>query len=155
MTTHKLNIFDTLNIIQRKSQNGFNCLTEEQQKGFQPLVIMRWLSGTTNPRQVFFLNELVNPFVFNFSKDKLLLYYLMTTCTAGKSQKVKWIKKKSVSNTKQLITLQIIREVFNYNETKAREALPLLTDDQIINFAKNHGCQQPEITKIKRELKNR
>lgn len=152
---HKLDIFRVLDRTSRKDQAFYHDLTEEEQKAYQPLVVMRWLSGTTDARQIFFLNELVNPFVFNFTKHKELLYQLMTVCTGGKPQRYYWNKALSKKSTKTPTVIGVIKEYFKYNTIHAIESLPLLTDDDILDYASQLGRQKEDIAKIKKELKSR
>jgi len=154
-TKHKLDIFQTLNHISKKDRNFFKDLTDEEKKAFQPLVVMRWLSGTTDARQVYFLNELVNPFVFSMHTHKELIYYLMTTCTSGKSQRYTWNKALSKKSSTTPLSVSVIKDYFNYSTMHAIEALPMLTNDDILEYAEQLGRQKEEMTKIKRELKNR
>ena len=106
---HKLDIFRVLNHTSRKDISFFNQLTEEEQKAYQPLVVMRWLTGTTDARQIYFINELVNPFVFSLPNHKQLLYNLMTTCTTGTPQRYYWNKTLSKKTTGTPATISVIR----------------------------------------------
>ena len=152
---HKLDIFQVLNHISKKDKNFYKELTKEEQKALQPLTVMRWLSGTMDARQIFFLNELVNPFVFSMYTHKELLYRLMTTCTNGKSQRYYWNKPMSKKSSVTPMAVKVIKDYFGYNTIQAIQALPLLTDDDILEYAEHLGRQKEDITKIKKELKNR
>ena len=152
---HKLDIFRVLDHTSRKDRKFYRELTEEEQKAYMPLVVMRWLTGTTEARQIFFLNELVNPFVFTFTKHKELLYHLMTVCGAGKSQRYYWNKALSKKSTKTPTTVGVVKEYYKYNTLHAIQALPMLSDDDILHFAMELGRQKEDIAKIKKELKTR
>lgn len=150
----KLDIFAVLNHISTKDVEYYGNLSDEEKKGFFPVVVTRWLSGTNNAKQIFFLNELVNPFVFSLHKHPELLYILMTLCTSGKSQRYFW--NKTVSKTTGIPTIiSVIREYFGYNTKQANEALPVLSDDDILSYADDLGYQKETITKLKKELKSR
>lgn len=152
---HKLDIFRVLNHTSRKDPKFFKELTEEEQKAYQPLIVMRWLTGTTDARQIYFINELVNPFVFTLTKHKELLYFLMTTCTSGKQQRYYWNKALSKKSTKTPTAVSVIKDYFNYSTLHAIEALPLLSTDDILDYAAQLGRQKEDIAKIKKEMKNR
>jgi hypothetical protein len=151
--THKLDIFRVLDQTSRKNINFYKDLTKEEQNAFQPLVVTRWLTGTTDPRQIYFLNELVNPFTFAFAKHKELLYNLMTMCTSGKPQRYYWNKTTSKKNTKKPMVVGVIKDYFHYNTLHAIQALPLLTNEDILDYATQLGRQKEDITKIKKELR--
>lgn len=155
MTTNnkKLDIFQTLNSINRKDKEYFHNLTEEERKAFPPYVIMRWLTGTSSGNQILFVNELVNPFVFSLQDHKELLYDLMTICAIGRQQRYNWIKGPSKKTGSTPNVLKTIGEYYGYSHKKAREVLPLLTTDDILQYAEQLGYQKDEITKIKKELR--
>jgi hypothetical protein len=152
---HKIDIFQVLNHISKKDKNFFKQLTDEEKKAFQPLIVMRWLTGTNDARQVYFINELVNPFVFSMYNHKELIYYLMTTCTRGKTQRYNWTKSSSKKSSATPSSVGVIKEYFNYSTLHAIEALPMLSNDDIMEYAEHLGRQKEDITKIKKELKTR
>ena len=153
--TYKLDIFKLLSHISKKDMNFYNELDEQEQKGFVPTVTLMWLAGTNEARQVFFLNELVNPFVFTLYKHPKLLYNLMTCCTSGTNQRYRWIKSTSKKDTNKPESIAVIKETFKYSTLQALEALPLLSNDDILEYAADLGTQKDVIAKIKRELKKR
>lgn len=155
MAQKKLNIFNVLARINEKDTNYFDRLTEEEQKAFLPLIVMRWFSGVSNARQVYFINELVNPFVFSLHRHKKLLYYLLTICGSGGSQKYFWNKTISKKSSSTPMTIKVLRDYFGYSTLESIDALPLLSDIDIIMYAEELGCQKDEISKIKKELKSR
>jgi hypothetical protein len=152
---HKLDIFQVLNKLSTKDREYYRSLTEDEQKALAPLVVMRWLSGTRDARQILFLNELVNPFVFNMNTHKELLVDLMTVSTSGRSQRYAWNKAKSKKSAGASKAVEVISEYFKYSSTHAAEALPLLSTEDIIQFAEKLGKQPDDIKTIKKELKNR
>ncbi len=151
---YKLDIFDVLKQLSVKNREFYAKLNEEQQKAFMPLIVMRWLSGTRDARQIVFLNELVNPFVFSLYHHKELLAQLMATCTSGSSRRYIWNKAKTKASSTPL-ALGVIREIFGYNSTHAADALSLLSASDILEYAEQLGRQKDEIAKLKKELKNR
>lgn len=154
-TTQPLDIFQVLNNVSKKNINYYSSLSEEQQKALQPFVVLRWLTGTRDARQVYFLNELVNPFVFSMPNHKQLLYFLLTTATSGKQQRYTWAKSLTKKTSSTPIILGVVKSYFKYNTTDAVEAMVLLTNEDILSCAEQLGYQPDEITKIKKELKNR
>jgi len=153
--TRKLDIFKVLNMISTKNAQGYENLSEEEQKGFLPVIVTRWLTGTKNATQIIFINELVNPFVFSLHKHKQLLYQLMTLCGPNKPQRYVWNKTVSNKSTKFPTIVNVIRETYGYSTVQALEALPLLSNDDIMEYAEDLGLQKESITKLKKELKGR
>jgi len=149
----KLDVFETLGHINEKNIEFLNKVSDEERKGFQPLVVMRWLSGTSSPLQVHLVNELVNPYVFSLSHDKDLLYKLMTVCSV-KKQRYKWIKPTSKgSNFTHCI--DVICSYYGYSKSQASQVFHLLSDDDVLCIAEHQGIQKDEISKIVLELKQR
>lgn len=152
---HKFDIFKVLGKISSKNSNFYGEFSEEEQKALQPLVVMRWLTGTRSGMQIYFLNELVNPFVFSMGKHKQLLVNLMTICAPGQPQKYYWNKAKSKKSSSTPMVVDVVREYFDYGTLEAIEALPLLTDENILWYAEELGRQPDELKTIKKELKVR
>jgi hypothetical protein len=154
---YKLDLFNTvLPNLSRKNEKFYKSLSEEEAKDIEPYILMRWMSGTNDARQVYFLNELVNPFVFNLNKKhKELLVDLITLCASGREQRYKFNKTISKKTSSTPKTIEVIKEIFSYNTIDALEVLPLISNDDILSFAEQLGRQAPEITVIKKELKSR
>lgn len=149
----KLDIFDVLNNISTKNTQYFSDLTPELQKQYVPFVITRWLSGTTDKRQVYLINEVVNNYTFSLQQHKQLLHYLMTICTSGNQKRYAWNKLPSKATTSKPLTTQVVADYFKYSIKDAKQVLHLLSKEQIIACAEQLGRQNDEITKIKKELK--
>ena len=149
----KLDIFRTLNHIDRKDQNFYGDLSEEEKKGFLPVIVARWMSGTSDAKQVYILNEIVNPYVFSLHTHKELLYQLMTVCTSGRTKRYFWNKTASNKQTNLPETIEVIKEYFGYSTSHARDALKLLSKADILDCAEQLGRQKDEIAKITKELK--
>jgi hypothetical protein len=150
---YKLDIFTTLQQINLKRVFFYNDLTDEERKGFQPLVTMRWMSGTKSSFQIILLNELVNPFVFSLSNHKELLYKLMTIC-ATKPQHYSWLKMQDKQH-KYKQSLSLISKQYGYSSTQAKEVFPLFSTEDILDMAETQGLQKEELVKLKAELKTR
>ena len=154
---YKLDLFKTvLPNLSRKNEKFYKSLSEEEAKDISPYILMRWMSGTNDARQVYFLNELVNPFVFNLNKQhKELLVDLITLCASGREQRYKFNKTISKKTSSTPKCVEVVKEIFSYNTIDALETLPLISNDDILSFAEQLGRQPPEITVIKKELKSR
>ncbi|TFH09872.1 MAG: hypothetical protein E4H14_03645 [Candidatus Thorarchaeota archaeon] len=154
MTERKLDIFRVLKQADLKNADFFEKLTEEEQKAFQPFLIQRWMSGTYSPRQIVFLNELVNPFAFSLANHKQLLWQLMTICTGGKPQRYVWNKLPGKLSTAKPVSVSVIQQYLQCSERHAHEALNCLTGNDILNIAEKLGMQTEELAKIRKEHKD-
>lgn len=150
-TERKLDIFRVLKALDEKDVEFYASLTTEEQKAFQPFLVMRWLSGTYSKQQVFLINELVNPYAFDFREHKELLWYLLTICTSGKSQRYVWNKSSATTPTASN-AIQAIQEYYQYSRRDAERALKILTQDNVIQIAEELGWQDDEINKIRKEF---
>lgn len=154
-TKYKFDIFKILERLSVKDRDFFTKMTDEDKKALQPLVLQRWMSGTSEARQIFFLNEIVNPLVFPLTKHKQLLLDLLEICGSGKTRKYFWNKAKNNKKTSTPKTIELIKQYYGYSTLQAKDAMPLLTDDDIMNFAWYLGKQPDEIKLINKELKLR
>jgi hypothetical protein len=151
----KLDIFALLNGLSKKDIKAYTSLSEDEKKEVMPLVVMRWMSGTSDARQVYFLNELVNPFIFPFYKHKELLVALLSICGPGQSRRYNWNKSLSKKKGSSPVASAVVKEYFGYNTVDANDAIALLSTDDIMDYAQQLGYQSDEITKLKKELKGK
>lgn len=151
---YSLNIFDVLKNIDKKNIEFFDSLTEEQRKDIKPFVLMRWLTGSNDPARIMKLNMAVNPYVFQLQNEHELMLRLLFACTDKKTQRYKYIKAQGRTSGFPN-TLSVIKEYYKYNNKEAKEALPLLTNDDILEYAAYLGRQKEDIDKIKKELNAR
>lgn len=150
-----LDIFNLLSRISKKDQNYYDKLEDHELKEFQPFVVMRWLTGTSDARQIYFINELLNKFVFDLGSHKQLLYQLMCVASSGQSQRYQWKKPASRKGAALSLSMQVVKRYFNYSTQKASDVIGLLSNDDILSYAEQLGYQKEELTKLKAELRKR
>lgn len=146
-----LDIFSILGKLNKGDLTVWESLSEEERKGFSPLIISRWMSGTSDPLQIILLNEFVNKHIFKLDKDHPELMCKLLACCGTGSKRNVWIadSKKHKSSS---MALEIIKEYYDYTTHEALSELPLLSNDDIIELAESLGYQTDEIKKLKKEL---
>lgn len=149
----KLDIFRVLEAASTKDVDFYVNLTEQEEKALAPFVVQRWMSGTSSASQVYFINELLNPFVFTLANHKQLLWYLFTACGSGKKQKFSWSPLPGKKNTTKPLATQVVMEYYNYSTREAVDVLSMLTRSTLIGMAEDLGWQPDEISKLKKEVK--
>ena len=152
---YAIDIFKVLEKLNQKDRKFFEELTEDDLKSLHPLVLMRWMSGVTEARQVYFLNELVNPMVFPLTKHKQLLLKLLMISGPGKYRRYSWTKAKGKRTSNTPKTLAMIKEHYGYSTNHAIDALKILTNDDILRLAEDLGRQPEEVREITKEIKGR
>jgi len=155
MSEHKLEIFDVLNHLSKKNTQFFDNLSDVELKSIQPYVLTRWLSGSNNPFQLLLLNEIANPYVFSLQHHKNLTIKLLLSCTSGKTQRYQWIGLAKKSSQSMPLSCNVIKQYFGYSMKEAKQALPLLSSEDIMQFATDLGMQKDEVAKLKVELKKK
>lgn len=153
--SYALDIFQVLDHINKNDFEYFGSLSAEQQKTIQPYVLMKWMFGTKQPKSIVRLNSRVNPYMFSLGAEhKELLFNLLCTVSDGRSQRYSW-NKTGKKGSSAPTCLKLIQEFWGYSPEQAKDALPLLSDDTILDVAQYLGKQSDELTKIKSELKSK
>lgn len=154
MADYKFDIFKVLDHISTRNQAFFDKLSDDDLKDIHPLVLMRWLTGTSDKRQVFFINTLANPYIFSLTKHKRLLLKLLMTSCSGKSQRYAWNKQLSKAGASKPISTRVVCEYFGYSKRDADDALKLLQKQDILSMAEDLGYQHEDMLKLRREHKD-
>lgn len=115
MTNNNL-IFEFLNSI---NENKIDIMTPDNEKLYQPYLINHFLSGTLDT--VFLANEMNRaPHL-----DKKMQYDFLRMTVRKKRRRTKWLKPSYIEN------LENVQRYFKYNITRAKEALNILTPEQL------------------------
>lgn len=152
----EFDLFDTLRKINSKDGNHYSSLSDAAKKEYSPFMIQRWLTGTTDKRQILMLNTFVNPFVFEFQKhDAELLHRLFSAVSSGQNYRYSFPKQVKSGAGKSKMTIDIIAKEFNCCKRHAKEYMAIMSSEDIIAMAEDQGYQKKELTALKRELKNK
>lgn len=151
-TKYKLDIFSLFNKIDSGDLSFYNKLSDEEKKDYSPLIIMRWLSGCNDPRQIVFLNTLVNQMVFPLAKHPELLSKLLVVSSSKQKRRYSWVPQKK-AGSKTPNKLRVLLEYYGYSAREAKNYLNILDDDSYVDMATKLGWQKDEISKLQKELK--
>lgn len=150
---YKLDIFDLLNKLNSKSAGDiYSKLSDEEKKGFAPLIVMAWMSGTSDERQIILLNEFVNSYVFTLAKHPHLLMQLLQVASSKTPKRYQWMSVKNKAKKAQ--TLKVIQEYFDMSERESKLMSPQPTPEELISMAEELGWQSDEMNVLKKELKD-
>jgi len=161
---YALDIFKVLGELDRKNFYLWDKLTPEEQKGFSPLIALRWMAGIEDQRQIIFLNEIVNMSIFNittknsagqetYDKDflKEMMMKLLAVCSSGKTQRYSWVNYK-FTNSKKKIAVGLISEHYGMSLKDAEDTVKLFSPGEILELAEAAGFQKDEIKLLKKEV---
>ncbi|ASV44161.1 hypothetical protein PBI_SCTP2_146 [Salicola phage SCTP-2] len=126
----KLDIKDILYNIDLKHYDWFSNLSTEEQKSFEPYVVMQFLSSGSNDQQnSYFLemtHEVLNKNFSIVSKNKDLFYRLCCVIGTGDKHFHKFLKPTSNKISKNELTQQFLYDIYGEQ----------LKDDEIETFLK-------------------
>jgi len=149
----KLDIFSLLSDLNDpKAGDIYAQLTEDEKKGFAPLIVMRWMSGTSDERQIMLLNEFVNPYVFALGKHPHLLMQLLQVASSKTNKRYNWLGIKS--KKKGIEAARVVEEYFEMTPREVASLNPFPTEDEVIRMAEALGWQKDEVAKLKKEYKD-
>jgi len=148
----EVTVFSLLKEIENKNYEFYDTLTKEQQHIlFKPVVVMMWLIGSySSINQHILLDEIVNRYLFAFSKHPKLLYLLMCVCGESKSKKFVFLKREA-KQKKFKETIEVIESYYNCSPREAESYVCLLSLDDIKEMAAALGYENTQIKLIIKE----
>jgi hypothetical protein len=147
----KLNLMELLDKIDQNDIDYFRNLSEEERKGFAPIVVQRWLSSTKDKAQLVLINDMINVLSFPLYKDPDLLFKLMVACTPKKKHYYRWLARKKQEKLSKRI--DVISRYMNCSPEKAKHYATLMDTDNIVEMAEELGEQATFIKELKAEAK--
>lgn len=143
-------LFAFLGQLNRRNLQAYDQLTDEGKKAAHPLVIMRWLSGTSDQAQIVRLNEFSNKYIFSLGSEKPLLFKLLGASCTGKVARTQWIKGPGGSTTK--LSVEAIKAKYGCSTREANTYLGFVDSADILKFAEDAGWDKDLIKKLQAEL---
>lgn len=151
----KLDIFGLLSKIDNKKVgNIYQTLSDEEKKGFAPLVVMRWMSGTSDERQIMMLNTFMNPLVFALPKHPELLMRVLQVCSSKTPKRYQWLGIKGGTKKKNIEAMKVVGEYYDMSQREVRLLNPFPPSSEIISMAEELGYEKDEMKKLEKELKS-
>lgn len=151
---YKLDLWGLLNKLDKKQIDIWKGYNDDERKEISPLIIMRWLSGTSDKRQIIFLNELVNKLVFQLGDHKELLIKLLAIANSGIPRRYYWLSQKSSASEKHGAkkALLVIEQYYQCSHKESKSYLNMLEEADVIEMAESLGLQKEEIRSLKQEF---
>lgn len=149
MSRDAFDLFDGLRELNSRNLGWYRSLTDEGKKAAHPLVIMRWLSGTSDRAQIVRLNEFANRYVFSLGTEKELLFKLLAASCTGPKRNT-WLKGPSSGSSR--LSVQAIKERYEVSVREAEQYLGLLNAEDVLHCAEHAGWDADAIKKLKAEL---
>lgn len=154
---YKLDLASVLQAIDRRDLDFYNRLSDEDKKGYVPLVLMRYMSSVTDQNKnavwaVWATNDLVNVGFWQLDKHKELQHKLLCLCGLGSKQYRPWIAaKRSKSKNKIMEFLSTV-----YPDLKEDDVEILyqnLNLESLKDFLSGAGIPDSEIKNLVSEWK--
>ena len=113
--------FDYIKAISESKQNLMVGTDNDElaEKDYEPFIVNRGLSFF--PDTILYVNEMNT----RASLDKIPQFLFLLNSIRPRKRYSKWLKKEKLDN------VQIVSEYYGYSLAKSKEALKVLTDDQI------------------------
>lgn len=156
---YKLNLTNVLQKLDFGDKELYSKLEDEHKKEFQPFVLMRYMSsspGVMHNLSLVAVNEIVNIYFWDLSKDKDLQCRLLATCGLQKKTYHKWIpNKKSTSNNLESFIIQMFKDKkYNVNKDEINLYISMLDENELKNLILDYGIEKEQEKKILKEFKN-
>jgi hypothetical protein len=143
-------LFAFLGALKRRDLQAYAKLSPNAKKAAHPLVIMRWLSGTSDPAQIIRLNEIANMYVFSLGTEKELLFKLLAAACTGRVNRTTWLKGPGSGSTR--LAIEAIKAKYECSTREAEEHLVLLSPADVVLCAEDAGWDKEQLKKLTTEL---
>ena len=149
---HKLDLGEVLNALDRRDLGYYSRLSDEEKKGYAPLVLMRYMSSLNGQNNnaayaVMAANDLVNIGFWNLSKHPELQHQLLCLSGIGGKQFRPWL---SAKNSKKLnkIDQWLINKFPDLNNDEVQIFKSLHDSKSWATFVKGSGASDAEVKEM-------
>lgn len=149
MSRDAFDLFDGLSKLGKRDLGWYDGLTPDGKKAAAPLVIMRWMTGTSDQAQLVRLNTFVNPYIFALGAEKPLLFKLLAAAATGKTGRYFWLKGPGARPAEKL-ALEVVKQYYGIS---GREAQSYKVDgESLLEMAQELGWDEEQLKKLKKEV---
>ncbi len=148
MANDAFDLFATLGRISKGDTQWYEKLSDDAKKGVAPFVLMRWLSGTSDPAQVIALNTFSNPYMFSLGQQKELLCKLLAASCTGRTGRYSWIKAPGSKDAK--LARQAIADFYGISQREAK--MYDVDAASVIEMAEQLGWDSDQLKKLTSEV---
>jgi hypothetical protein len=149
---YKSNLSDILNSLDKKDYAVYSKMAEDQKKEFQPFVLMRYMSASSDNElySLVVVNEYVNKYFWDLSSEKELQSKLLAASGIGKKSYHQWIPNKTVNaNSLHAFVLEIFdNKNWHCNKGEIELFCKMNTIEDINNLCSEYGKTKDEQKKI-------
>jgi hypothetical protein len=152
LANHKLDIFETLNAIDKHDLDFYDKLEPEIKKGFAAPVVLRWASavtdGSASEHYLISVNDRANKNFWELTDHPELQYKLLASCGLGRQSRHQWIP--MVGKGKSVDTINEFLSEFwpDANDFELKILINQFTDDTFREFVLFSGCTPERIQEI-------
>jgi hypothetical protein len=143
-------LFEGLSRLGKRDLSWYDSLTPDGKKAASPLVIMRWMTGTSDQAQLVRLNTFVNPYIFALGAEKPLLFKLLAAAATGKSSRYYWLKGPSTRPAEKL-SIEVIKQYYGVSGREAQGYK--VNGESMLEMAQELGWDDEQLKKLKDEIK--
>jgi hypothetical protein len=150
---YKLDIFELLGKIDKPASGDiYTGLSDDERKGFAPLVVARWMSGTSDAYQLMALNTVANPYIFSLGRHPHLFMHLLQASSSKKPKRYGWLGVKSKKKNSSAIS--VVQDYYGMSLREVKLLNPFPPEAEVLQMAEELGRDKEEITKLKKEYKD-
>ncbi len=155
---HKLDLSQVLYNLDTRNKAFYSNLSDEEKKGYTPLILMRFMSSAPNQGGLHeyhleAVNEIVNRDFWSLSKHPELQHKLLSICGVGKKQFHSWIPN-SKKQTKTKLFDFLKKVLPDANDDEIALYLKINSLDDFKSLLKEYGLQDKEMKEILEQLKS-
>lgn len=156
--TYKLDLTRTLAALDRREFSFYESLTDEERKGFSPLILMRYMSvgpdsSGSHAYHLAATNDLVNIDFWALSKYPDLMAKLLCLVGLGKKEFHQWIgmtKKKSKGKL-----YEFFKQMYpDLNKIEYQILLRTVSEEELESLMKDYALEDKETKELKEEFRS-